>query len=111
MITNQNDMLCSFKNGDQCFGLRGLCGLINQNLLKLEISQSSIQSSDTGSTYHIGILQNFIFSLFLQILKLLVLFFIEFTLFLLEFQQLLHLDELSLIQGAHLLMQREERDT
>lgn len=67
-------MLRAFQYRYQCFRFGSLRGFINQNLSELELFQSSIERSDTCSTYDLSILQYLILSLSLEILQLFVLF-------------------------------------
>ena len=97
MITDQNNMLGTLQNRYQSLRLRRLCRLIDEDLFKLEISESPIECRDTCRTNNISVLKNLVFSLLFKIFKLLVLLFIKFTLLFLQFKQLLHLYELAFV--------------
>ena len=107
MISDENHVLCTTKNGNQGFRLSGLGSFINQHLRESKILKSPVECCDTGCAYDLGILEYLIFGLSLQILELLVLLLREVTKLFLLRQQVLHRFEGPMIKVLDLLMQRE----
>lgn len=107
MISDEDHVLGTTKNGNQCFRLSGLCSFINQHLRESEILKSPVECCNTSCTYDFGILEYLIFGLSLQILELLILLFREVTELFLLCQQVLHRFEGPMIEVLDLLVQRE----
>ncbi len=98
-------MLSASEHRYQCFRFSSLCRLIYQYLSESEILQSSVESSQTRSTYNFSILKYLIFSLSLEIFQLSLFFFSELILFLSFKDQFLHSLELTMVEMLDLLMQ------
>lgn len=105
VVTDKNHVLGAFENRDQCFWLRGLGSLIYQDLSEFDVPDAAIKRSNASRADNIRSLNYLVFSLLLQIFQLVLLLLGEFTLFLLEFNQLLHLCELASLQMLYLLVE------
>lgn len=105
MVTHQDNMLGSLQDRDQRLGLCRLSGLVNQDLSEAEVANSSVEGCNTSSADDICVAQNLILGLSLQILELLLVFFIEFTLVIFLFDEFLHADIVTLAQVLDLFVQ------
>ena len=103
-------MLCAFENRNQSLRLRRLRRLIDQNLFKLKIPKPPIESGDTGRADNVGIFKNFVFSLFLEVFQLLLLFFVELSIVFFLLYQPLHLLKLTFRKLFDLFVEAEEAD-
>jgi hypothetical protein len=110
MIAHQDDMFSSLKNRNESFRLSGLCGLVNQDLSELYISNTPIKCCDTSCADNISVPKYFFFSKPLQLFECSFVLLIQFPLILFQLHQFLHLCELSFAQMLDLLMQREVVD-
>jgi hypothetical protein len=108
VITHQNDMLSAFEDGDQRFWLGSLSCFIDENLLELQRFQSLIKSWNASCTNYISVSKNLIFCLPFQIFKCLIVFLIQFSVFLPLRHELLHSSKLIMFQMFDLLMERYE---
>ena len=91
MITDEDDVLGTLKYWDESLWLRGLGCLIYEHLSESEVADSPITGSHTGSTYNIGILKDFLFSLPPKLLERLFIFLSQLSLHLLLFNKFVHL--------------------
>ena len=104
VVAHQDYVLGALQDRNESLGLSSLGGLIDKDLLEFEMLQSLVKSADASSTNDIGVSQNFIFCLSLQIfvdfIVLLIQFAVDFSLL----NKLLHSLERPVFQVLYLLV-------
>lgn len=83
MVAYQNDMLRTFQDWNKRLWFCRLRCLVNQNLPKLYVPDSSIKGCHTGCANNVGSFNNFIFSLLFEILEKFFVFLTQLTLLIL----------------------------
>ena len=67
MITDKNDMLGAFENRNEGLWLCSLRCLINKHLSESEVSDTTVEGSDTSRAYYVSITEDLIFCLPLKV--------------------------------------------
>ena len=107
MVADKNDVLGSLEDRNERLRLSCLRSLINEHLAELQISDSPIERGDAGRTNDVCVFQNLLFSLPLQILQLLFVFFVELSLLVFKENQFLHASIVALFQVLDLFVEAE----
>lgn len=110
MISNQNDVLRALQNWNQSLRLSGLCCLVNEHLLELVTLQPLIKRRDTSCADDVGVSQDLILGLALQVFVNLLVTLVKLAINLALRQHILPLAERSMLQMLDLLMQRDVVD-